>query len=586
MKREGRGESGKPKRSRKAASGAKRDAQAKPGSKVVAEKAAKSGASARGASKRRSAQTTGAKPVAAKLAEANAAKPVARKTKGKKGDKTQLASAKKVAAKRRAARIEAPVRESSLQVDSLQMKTNLADVAKPSIVKRSIVPAARTPEETKDLPSYAAIKGAASGLTVPLESVRSIPPRKKRERPEEQAPIAQAVSLGAIGMESEFTVLFDGKSVKPEDVFGSPTSIVRAPMIHRTGRSYHLPSGGAVYFDTGVIEIATGMIEIEKGCAARAGRSLWENIRFLREELDDWEKRHGHDVELQGFSTHYNISFSPTKKERRGAHRSVGKLALLLTYILPIPVMLLAANRRSTGVGVRPRGNRVEVTADFTPDAALMIATGTVCVGIIKSVMTWPSYELSELDQYSRDLPMIRGVHPVPHSSRKGWSAKYTCYPENPFIQDIDEPMWATTGGERLSLREIAGRITKFFWPSIQRFSDPFTLRLIGSVMRGRAPSLLELEDRPKEYDSVGRLCQWDDLFPERVLPRSRYERVLGHAISGERLKLAREVYIPVGMQGWAHVVFRRERDKSRHVLSLDYLLDHLDEWDSGATRR
>jgi hypothetical protein len=26
-------------------------------------------------------------------------------------------------------------------------------------------------------------------------------------------------------------------------------------------------------------------------------------------------------------------------------------------------------------------------------------------------------------------------------------------------------------------------------------------------------------------------------------------------------------------------VVFRRDRDKSRHVLSLDYLLDHLEDW-------
>ena len=433
-------------------------------------------------------------------------------------------------------------------------------------------------------PSYAKQTSGAFRSIGRFPRPRPEDSRKKRPRREELIfPVPQPVSLGAIGMESEFTVLLDGQPVKPEDVFKSPTNIVRAPMIHRTGRSYHLPSGGAVYFDTGVIEIATGMIEIEQGCAARAGRSLWENIRYLRDELDEWEKRHGHDVELQGFSTHYNVSFSPTAKERRGAHRSVHKLALLLTYILPIPVMLLAANRRSTGVGVRPRGNRVEVTADFTPDAALMIATGTLCVGIIKAVMGWPSYELSELDQYARELPMIRGVKPVPHSSRKGWSAKYTCYPENPFIQDIDEPMWATTGGERLSLREMAGRITKFFWASIQRFSDPFTLRLIGSVMRGRAPSLLELEDRPAEYDSVGRLCQWDDLFPERVLPRSRYERVLGHAISGERLRLDREVYTPVGMQGWAHVVFRKDSDKSRHVLSLDYLLDHLDEWDSSA---
>jgi hypothetical protein len=44
-----------------------------------------------------------------------------------------------------------------------------------------------------------------------------------------------------------------------------------------------------------------------------------------------------------------------------------------------------------------------------------------------------------------------------------------------------------------------------------------------------------------------------------------------------------REVYIPVGMQGWSHVVFRRDGDKSRHVMSLDHLLDHLDDWDAGA---
>ena len=381
-----------------------------------------------------------------------------------------------------------------------------------------------------------------------------------------------------MGLESEFTVLLDGQPAKPEEVFKSPTNIVRQKMLHRMGRSYHLPTGGAVYFDTGVIEIATGMFEIEQGCGAKAGRALWENIRFLRDELDAWERTHGHDVELQGFSTHYNVSFSPSARQRT-PECSVAKLALLLTYILPAPVMLLAANRRSTGVGVRPRGNRVEVTADFTPDPSLMIATATLCVGIIKAVMRWPSYELAELAPYARELPMIDGVKPVPHSSRKGWSAKYTCYPENPFIQDIDEPMWRTTGHERLSLREIAGRITKFFWPSIQRFADPFTLRLIGSVMAGRAPSLLELDDRPPEYDSVGRLCQWEDLFPERVLPRSRYERVLGHAISGEKLRLNREIYVPVGMQGWTHVVFRRTRDKSRHVMSLDHLLEHLDDW-------
>lgn len=404
---------------------------------------------------------------------------------------------------------------------------------------------------------------------------------RRQTRAESDALIAPHGSQGAIGLEAEFSVFVDGKQQKPEDVFKSPTNIVRAPMMHRLGRSYHLPTGGAVYFDTGVIEIATGMFEIEQGCAARAGRSLWENIRYLRGELDDWERRHDKTVELEGFSAHYNVSFRPLQPKR--ADRTVGKLALLLAYILPIPAMLFAANRRSTGIGVRPRGTRVEVTADFTPDPSLMIASATICLGIIQAVMRWPTYALSALDDLRRELPMIRDVHPVPASTRKGWSAKYTCYPENPFVQDIDEPMWKTTGGETLSLRMIASRVIHNFRDSIVAHADVSTLKLIDDVLRGRALSLLELKDRPPEYDSVGRLCRWDDRFTEKTLSRSRYERVLTRAISGEQLELGRETYVPVGMQGWSHVVFQRAADKSRHVLSFDFLLAHLDDWESGA---
>ena len=390
------------------------------------------------------------------------------------------------------------------------------------------------------------------------------------------------LALAAIGLESEFQVTVDGEPVRPEQLFGDPRAFLRGNLMHRVGTSYHLPTGGAVYFDTGVIEVATPVIEIERGCAARAGRSLWESILQLRRDLDQWEKRTGRDVRLVGFSTHYNVSFE-LPRDRQGKSRTVQKLALLLSYILPVPVMMLAANRRSTGIGVRPRGDRIEVTADFTPSASLMIATATLIVGVVREVMTWPSFELEMLER--KGLPVLAGYRPVPHTSRKGWLAKLTCFPRNPFASDVDQPVWETRDGRRLSLRAVAGLTVKHFWHPIRRISDPWTFRLIGSVMRGRAPSLLDLDDRPPEYEDVGRLCTWDNLFPENELSRSRYERVLIRAISGQRLSMDGRRLIPTGMRGWSQVIFRDEQDRTRHVFGIDYLIGHLRDWERPAGR-
>ncbi len=390
------------------------------------------------------------------------------------------------------------------------------------------------------------------------------------------------LELAAMGMEAEFSVMVDGEPVRPEELFGDPRAFVRDKLMHRVGTSYHLPTGGAVYFDTGVIEVATPVIEIERGAAARAGRSLWESILYLRGELDHWEHRTGREVRLVGFSAHYNISFE-LPREAQGRSRTVHKLALLLSYILPAPVMMLATNRRSTGVGVRPRGDRIEITVDFTPSASLMIATGTLIVGIVREVMTWPSFDLEMLDRFG--LPVIAGYRPIPHTSRKGWLAKGECYPRDPFTSDPDAPVWDTTDGRRLSLRAIAGLTVKHFWHPVRRISDPFTFRLIGSVMRGRAPSLMDLDERPPEYDDVGRLCTWDNLFPEQELSRSRYERVLIRAISGQKLWMHGRRYTPTGMRGWAEVIFRRDEDHSRHVFGIDYLLNHLRDWERPVER-
>lgn len=388
-----------------------------------------------------------------------------------------------------------------------------------------------------------------------------------------------ALRLAAMGLEAEFELIVDGRRVRPEAVFGDPRAFLGDDLMHRTGTSFHLPTGGAIYFDTGVIEVATPVIEIARGCAARAGRSLWEGIIEVRDALDDWERTRRRSARLVGFSTHYNISFDlPGNEQPNG--RAVESLALLLSYLLPVPVMLLAANRRSTGIGVRPRGDRIEVTADFTPSPSLMIATATLITGVVRAVMRWPTFQVEELER--RGLPVLRDFRPMPHTSRKGWLARADCYPRDPFRADVDEPSWALTDGGAASLRSIAERIATHFSRPLRRVSDPFTYRLIHSVLHGRAPSLLELPDRPAEYEDVGRLCTWDNLFPESALSRSLYERVLIRAISGQHLRLGRHLYRPIGMRGWSQVVFLREDSGTRHTFPIDYLIRHLTDWERG----
>ena len=389
------------------------------------------------------------------------------------------------------------------------------------------------------------------------------------------------LNLAVIGIEAEFALIVDDEQVKPEEVFGDPKSFLRGQLMHRVGTSYHVPTGGAVYFDTGVIEVATPVIEIKRGCSARAVRSLWETILFIRKELDAWEQRTGHEARLVGFSSHYNISF---ERARRlvSARPATEELAHLLAYIMPVPVMLFSSNRRSTGVGVRPRTDRIEVTADFTPSAPLMVATATLITGIVREVMTWPFFDLGMLEE--QGIPVIQGFQPIPHTSREGWLGRPHCYPQNPFTAEVDAPLWDVQplkedGRGRLSLREIAARIIDHFEPAIERIADPFTLSLLRAVLQGKSPSLLELPDRPQAYEDIGRLCEWNNLFPEQKLARSDYERVIMRAISGGKLWINGACYTPRGTRGWSEITFHRDADNTYHVFSIDYLLGHLDNW-------
>jgi hypothetical protein len=320
------------------------------------------------------------------------------------------------------------------------------------------------------------------------------------------------LAMPVIGMESEFNVWLDEVEINPEPYWKHPSTFIDRPLLKREKSSLQLPTGGAVYFDRGVIEVVTPVIELAPSSTARMVRNLWEQIGFVRDQLTNWGKNTGHTVRLKAYSSHYNISYE-IPKSQQNARRNEKLLALLLAYILPAPVMVVGANRRSTGVGVRPRGSRIEITVDFTPDPGLMIATATLIVGIVREIMTWPSYELSMLEKLP--VPVVAGVTPGKHTTRKGWLTKDFHYAQSPYTSDINEPLWETQFGDKRSLREIGRDVAWFFRKSIRKYSDPFSFRLLFAILDGRAPSLLELVDRPTAYEDVGRLCRWGMVIHE-----------------------------------------------------------------------
>ena len=517
----------------------------------------------------------------------------------------------------------------------------------------------------------------------------------------ERIPQRTRLSMPVIGMESEFNVWLDEVEIDPKKYWKHPGAFIDRELLPREKSSLQLPTGGAVYFDRGVIEVVTPVIELGPHSTARMVRNLWEQIGFVRDQLTQWEKRTKHTVRLKGYSAHYNISFE-IPRSQQSANRNIKKLALLLAYLLPVPVMIVGTNRRSTGVGVRPRGNRIEITADFTPDPGLMVATATLIVGIVREVMSWPTYDLSILQKLP--IPVVAGVVPGKHTTRKGWLTKDFHYPQSPYTSDINAPIWMTQYGKTLSLRQMGKQVAWYFRRSIRSFSDPFSFRLLFAILDGRAPSMLELIDRPTAYDDVGHLCRWGMVihelknydaemgllqpkrnawdsesideyvvererarqfllkeldsvggkhdpkpvalvprtlrrpvkrrrrapavrrrtdtpgrmmpprnndyldrrgtsllskplsrerrrrgerrtnqfaipYPDRRLTRSAYEQVFLKLVSGGRLRVGGDIYRPIGMKGWYHAIFRRDSDGQERLLSIDQLLERMNDW-------
>jgi len=140
--------------------------------------------------------------------------------------------------------------------------------------------------------------------------------------------------MPSIGMESEFNVWLDDVEIDPKPFWKTPGAFIDRQLLPREKSSLQLPTGGAVYFDRGVIEVVTPVIELAPNSTARMVRNLWEQIGFVRDQLTKWEKANDHTVRLKGYSSHYNITYEIPKRQQTKT-RNEKLLALLLTHILP-----------------------------------------------------------------------------------------------------------------------------------------------------------------------------------------------------------------------------------------------------------
>ena len=153
------------------------------------------------------------------------------------------------------------------------------------------------------------------------------------------------------GMEAEFNVFVDGVEIDPRKYWGSPGAFIDAPLLKRERSSFQLPTGGAVYFDRGVIEVVTP----GDRAGARAARRAWCGTSGSRSASCATSSRSGRrgaaDTSASRPTARTTTSPSSCGAHEQGPDRNIKTLALLLAYILPVPVAVVGTNRRSTGRG-------------------------------------------------------------------------------------------------------------------------------------------------------------------------------------------------------------------------------------------
>ena len=199
-------------------------------------------------------------------------------------------------------------------------------------------------------------------------------PRARRAR----APAA-GLRMPVIGLEAEFNVFLDGVEIDPRKYWGTPGAFIDAPLLKRERSSFQIPTGGAVYFDRGVIEVVTPVIELAPGLHGARGAEPLGADRLRARRAHEVGGAHRPARPPQGLQHPLQRLLRAARPTSRGPDRNIKTPG-------PAPGLHPARARGAWWAPTAappawacgPRGNRIEITADFTPDPGLMIATATL----------------------------------------------------------------------------------------------------------------------------------------------------------------------------------------------------------------
>jgi hypothetical protein len=199
-----------------------------------------------------------------------------------------------------------------------------------------------------------------------------------------------------------------------------------------------------------------------------------------------------------------------------------------------------------------------------------MLATCAFIAGAMETVLRWGDFGLKQLRRHG--LPRMARFHLRKHSSRRGWRVTADSLGQNPFVSNINEPLWKLRDGRTLSLRAIAAETLRPFRQRIRQISDSGTLEHIAAVFAGDARSLLDFEKRPDAYDDVGHGIDWGRRRMRRW-PRSKYEKVIHRVIARKPMRIGQKRYQVDRMNGWYEIEFREVGTKRRRTFNLDELV-------------